>query len=407
MTIPFYKGFAHPGSYPSDGHAGLWYDKFVRGWHNANKESLSFASYESLDSSGKKTTISPASQWVGTLHHKNVGNSDLLHDYLIRMLDLLTATGGHYLVATTDWRFVTGMGKDHPVENGFAWHPTLGVPYLTGAAVKGMLRAWCEQWSSSFPGADKAKILRSWFGPSIEELTSRQNRFDPSAGGLIFFDALPIRPVRLQADVMTPHYKDWYEKGGEGPEEDGSNVPADWHSPVPVPFLTVAEGHSFLFAVAARPASSIDLSKVIAELYDALEWIGAGAKTAAGYGHMSEDREAKKKIEVAFARHREVMRREEEKSQRRRDMEKMTPLQRDVTQLLLNKADPSMKDYVLLLKKLEEEFWPDKDNQRAVALKIKEMMQDDDVWREESSAKRPDKDGVYQRTLRVLKYLRQ
>ena len=35
---------------------------------------------------------------------------------------------------------VTGMGNPHPLESGFTWHPTLGMPYLPGSAV-GLVRA--------------------------------------------------------------------------------------------------------------------------------------------------------------------------------------------------------------------------------------------------------------------------
>jgi CRISPR-associated protein Cmr6 len=38
------------------------------------------------------------------------------------------------------------------VENGFLWHPTLGVPYLPGAAVKGLVRAYVEHWDDRLDG---------------------------------------------------------------------------------------------------------------------------------------------------------------------------------------------------------------------------------------------------------------
>jgi hypothetical protein len=90
---------------------------------------------------------------------------------------------------------------------------------------------------------------------------------------------LPVAPVVLEVDVMTPHYAPWYQDGA---------VPGDWHSPTPIPFLTVAPGQTFLFAVLPRnPASAEDREhcKIAADLLGkALETLGAGAKTAAGYG---------------------------------------------------------------------------------------------------------------------------
>jgi hypothetical protein len=65
-------------------------------------------------------------------------------------------------------------------------------------------------------------------------------------------------------------------------------VPGDWHSPNPIPFLTVAPGQTFLFAVLPRNPSSaedrVDCEITADLLKRALERLGAGAKTAVGYG---------------------------------------------------------------------------------------------------------------------------
>jgi len=230
-------------------HAGLWYDRFFNGY-TINWEV----------EPGVKT------DWVKTAATK-VGADTMLKEYATRQSALMTSLQGEALQMVSEWNFVTGMGNNHPVENGFAWHSTLGVPYLTGAAVKGMLRAWCEVWT----GFSDDKISQ-WFGSSEK------------AGELIFFDALPTQPVTLTADIMTPHYGDWYAKGDQPQKDDGSNAPADWHDPVPIPFLAVAPNQSFQFAIARRPVSIIPIIDVVNELIDALENLGAGAKTAAGYG---------------------------------------------------------------------------------------------------------------------------
>jgi hypothetical protein len=96
------------------------------------------------------------------------------------------------------------------------------------------------------------------------------------AGSVIFLDALPVEPVALDADVMTPHYGPWYQKG---------DPPGDWHSPTPIPFLTVAPGQTFQFALLPRtPADKADCETTATLLKDALQTLGAGAKTAVGYG---------------------------------------------------------------------------------------------------------------------------
>ncbi len=274
--LPLHKE-AQGAQKAASSHAGLWYDRFFNQYDHDCK----------VGDDGKTS-------WIKKTVASSIGDDKKLKSFAKRQQALLEACGGQSLVMRADWHFVTGLGNNHPVENGFAWHHTLGVPYLTGAAVKGMVRAWCEVWVKGF---DEEKI-KQWFGDTEQ------------SGELIFFDAVPTVPVKLKADIMTPHYGDWYAKGDEPPKRDGSNVPADWHDPVPIPFLVVDKGASFQFAVAKRAGSKIDLSEVIGALSDALQWLGAGAKTAVGYGRFSEDQQAKTKREKQM---REKQRQKEEK----------------------------------------------------------------------------------------------
>ncbi|WP_347259233.1 type III-B CRISPR module RAMP protein Cmr6, partial [Methylocaldum sp.] len=133
--------------------------------------------------------------------------------------------------------------------------------------------------------------------------TKEKEEVAERSGWFSFFDAVPIGAVKLGADVMTPHCGDWYGEGDDiraiNDEPDPDVVPADWHSPVPVPFLVVKQA-SFLFGVAVReglPDRDLEdaksaLPQVMEILKDALQWAGAGAKTAVGYGRMEPDEEA-------------------------------------------------------------------------------------------------------------------
>jgi CRISPR-associated protein Cmr6 len=159
------------------------------------------------------------------------------------------------------------------VENGFAWHHTLGVPYLPGSSIKGMVRAWAKQWLDQ-KHEEAAKRI---FGESK----------DMGIGSVIFMDAVPIEPVKLEADVMTPHYGPYYQ------DNQNQVPPADWHNPVPIPFLTVAAHTPFLFGVLPRRIQdnqAIDDCETVKDWLDAaLVTIGAGAKTAVGYGRFRRD----------------------------------------------------------------------------------------------------------------------
>lgn len=273
MSLPLYQDHGTPSVLPKEGHIGLWWDKF-------------FHFYEidwKVDEEGK-------SRWLQTVSGKrNSGkNKKQLDLFIARQMELGHSLGAKQMVFETQWHFATGLGISHPVENGFSWHPTLGVPYLTGSAVKGLLRAWVEEWlfGDEQQELKKAKI-RSWFGGEENEQTQEEAK----AGDLIFFDALPIQPVEIGPDIMTPHLGKWYEQGASitNVDREPEKIPADWHSPIPIVFLVVKQA-KFLFQIAPRgntnPGEAVEAMN---QLQSALEWLGAGAKTAVGYGRMSEN----------------------------------------------------------------------------------------------------------------------
>ncbi len=214
--------------------------------------------------------------WIKTVTNEPVGDREQIQKYALRQVRMVRRLGGRFAVFKTESRFVTGLGRSHPVENGFAWHPTLGTPYLAGSSLKGLLHAWTRQ--------DPDLASRK---PT--QVFGEQNR----AGGICFFDAVPIKQVTLEADVMTPHYAGWT------PEEP----PGDWRSPIPIPFLVTQEKTPFLFGFA--PCRQMDdgyLDDVWAWLCAALEWAGGGAKTAVGYGRFGHDVEQTQKFKDEMER---------------------------------------------------------------------------------------------------------
>ena len=92
--------------------------------------------------------------------------------------------------------FLTGMGLSHPIENGFLWHHTLGVPYLPASSIKGMMRAWMRDWREE----DRDFVVR---------LFGSDDANAQSAGSIIVFDALPVVTPELALEVITPHDGGW------------------------------------------------------------------------------------------------------------------------------------------------------------------------------------------------------
>ena len=198
--------------------------------------------------------------WIKTVAGP-VGSKSHIDESATRQKQLADRCGGRAFILTTESRFVTGLGREHPIENGFAWHHTLGTPYLPGSSIKGLIRNWAEQWK----GQTKAEVNSILGGPG-------------SVGRVLVLDALPTQQPSLEADVMTPHYSVYYQNG---------DAPGDWLSPTPIPFLVVAAGTPFQFALVPNTLADQPHLKTVEQwLRDALSWLGAGAKTAVGYGRL-------------------------------------------------------------------------------------------------------------------------
>lgn len=254
MARPLYETETELAERPAQSNAGLWYDKFCDQWQEG---------WDGLGETGKKN-------WIHGVTKGPVGDIRIINEVVNRRLNLINKCGGTALYFKTDGPFVTGLGRNHPVENGFAWHQSLGTPYLPGSSVKGIVRSWAKVWEEE---ADE--VINRIFGPRGSD--------SPSVGSVIFLDAIPVDQVQLKPDVMTPHY---------GPYYQGNEPPADWHNPVPVPFLVVDSKQDFLFGLLPRRPTEgqdkEDCQKAVGWLKLALEYVGGGAKTAAGYGRFEQ-----------------------------------------------------------------------------------------------------------------------
>ncbi|MCU0836317.1 MAG: type III-B CRISPR module RAMP protein Cmr6 [Chromatiaceae bacterium] len=93
--------------------------------------------------------------WSADNNHKKAAIADCtgvpprvadLLDALRRRQDVLfdTYAEGLRISALSTAPFATGLGNEHPVENGFAFLTPYGLPYLAGSGVKGVLRRAAE-----------------------------------------------------------------------------------------------------------------------------------------------------------------------------------------------------------------------------------------------------------------------
>lgn len=317
------------------------------------------------------------------------GDAESIKSYATKQLNLIESIGGTAMIFSTQWHFVTGMGIDHPLENGMAWHHTLGTPYIAGSGVKGMFRAYLWEWSDVQKEQiqQMQQILR-WCGYTKEE-GKKYGLKGESTGTLIFFDAIPVEPVILAPDVMTPHMGDWYEKGGEE-QHNADNPPADWYNPVPVLFLAVKKA-SFLFGIAPRNEEvKADLKDAMEYLGEALKFVGAGAKTAAGYGRF--DKAENHKFLTQYQKDKEQANKIALEREKAKELEKLSPVDRIFAQI----GD----DIANLIKALEEDKFGD--DRKNAALKIKELMESKKDWDPNGD---PNKSKSAKRTKKVQKFL--
>lgn len=165
---------------------------------------------------------------------------------------------------TTLTRSAVGMGGMSPLENSITLHHIYGYPVLPGSTLKGVARAYAE----AQPYAER-QLIGKIFGSEDKNANE-----DSEKGKVFFWDAIPTGMPNFTADILTPHYSDYYSS---------ENVaPGDYMTPVPVAFMCMNKGAEFFFILTS---SDEELVKKAEEwLKGALTTIGIGAKTNLGYG---------------------------------------------------------------------------------------------------------------------------
>ncbi|WP_114649462.1 type III-B CRISPR module RAMP protein Cmr6 [Pseudothauera hydrothermalis] len=199
----------------------------------------------------------------------------------------------------------TGLGNEHPLENGFAFLNPHGLPYLAGSGVKGVIRRAAEELASGDWG-DTA----GWDQHAIDVLFGLETEpGDTNAirtrGALMFWD-LFFQPARdkvplLTVEIMTPHHSGYLQ---------GNGSPHANEQPNPIPFLAVAAGCECTLHVQCNPALIPAEAAALRERWRALlaaaielagEWLGFGAKSAVGYGRLAQDPARRRKLEQEAA----------------------------------------------------------------------------------------------------------
>ncbi|QSB16753.1 type III-B CRISPR module RAMP protein Cmr6 [Natronosporangium hydrolyticum] len=198
------------------------------------------------------------------------------------------------LNATPQWRMAVGIGNRlNPFEIGLSLHGTYGWPIIPGSTLKGLTCAWARE--CGIDRDDPPRFGRIFGLPRIKIRADSDvgaptaadapavppDRADgdetATSGDVVFFDALPVSgPVSVARDVVTPHQQPYYN----APQ---SHAPGEHHQPIPSPFLVV-DGGTFAIDLVG-PAE--DVSAAAEWCATAVDELGVGAKTSAGYGYLA------------------------------------------------------------------------------------------------------------------------
>ena len=177
--------------------------------------------------------------------------------------------------------------SDSLIQNaGICLDRNTGVPYLPGTAVKGVARHVAlsalrqGEWSieefmtvfgvSEADFGDKGELKA--YAKDVAEDRWRQR-------GLVdFLPANPVTEPRIEVDISTVHYPDYYQSGNEADLAKENLRPNS--------FPVVAAGVRYAFCIMAmdRRVTPEIFAKAKAALVEAMTVKGFGAKTGAGYG---------------------------------------------------------------------------------------------------------------------------
>ncbi|WP_172838418.1 type III-B CRISPR module RAMP protein Cmr6 [Thermocrinis minervae] len=202
------------------------------------------------------------------------------------------------------YRLAIGLGNPSFIENGFAFYPTYGIPYIPGSSLKGITRnlfilivsehlnrdAKSVEEDLMNEKFDNSKVPLYLFEDNFGEwelqetfnvLFGTKNR----EGKVIFFDAFPksLTLDDIEIDIMNPHYQPYYTNPKEKP-------PIDCYNPVPIHYMVLKEGVEFEFVLGVANDTDPRYLELAERLLKAvLKSFGVGAKRRKGYGWFIEE----------------------------------------------------------------------------------------------------------------------
>lgn len=227
-------------------NAGLWYDKYLA----------------SFDVEVKKQHLHHVAAMCKT--------TPAYEHYYARWSEMLDIVGATSVTLQTQSRLIVGIGEASVRDIGIMLHHTYAVPFIPGSSLKGLAAAY-------------ARSLPGWDATSESYVTLFGN--GDASGVVDFLDALWVpdeRVTPLSVDIVNVHYQSYYTNFSRG-TTDQDIQKLFMEAPVPNFFVCVKPKVDMLIAV---NGPEVWVRAALTLIVQALDAIGIGAKTRAGYGRM-------------------------------------------------------------------------------------------------------------------------
>ncbi len=374
---------------------------------------------------------------------------------------------GLELIARSVAPFTTGLGNEHPLENGFSFLNPYGLPYLPGSGVKGVVRraaeelthrdffendsGWTlpaiwhlfgfERWTEPSDKNDQTEWkewvdgfavgpeeVRAYLDAVLDDASTSGKKLRKSIldapdpwrallcerqlhvrGALEFWDVVPQvdRKKALGIEIMTPHHSHYYQARGHV----GSKSPHDSGQPNPISFLTVPPDAGFTFRVRcdrgrlryAPELATGDHWKALLRAAFDHAFEWLGFGAKTAVGYGAMRRDRQAEDQAARKRD-EAERTARETREREKRLAALSPVERTIEEILDSRRDKSAPEISAILKEVENGRWDGAEKVEA-ARWLKSRMQEAGRWKECSKKKNPDKDKNHQATLRVMSWL--
>ncbi|NLX24630.1 MAG: type III-B CRISPR module RAMP protein Cmr6 [Lentisphaerae bacterium] len=280
--------------------------------------------------------------------------------------------GGKSILLRLEGRLVIHLAGGILENAGMCIHPHFNCPFIPGSGVKCIARhaAWAK-WDETKSVEDALKVAWTFGCPTGDAMPKKEKdrtrkeeeyldnflekqrpewfgengKYKTFAGSVAFLPAFPVEgDFKAVADIITCHHPDYY--GGR------KEMATDDESPNPQFIPAIEEGSLFRFVVRplGRMAGEVPSSETVMKwaeqfLVEGMTLYGAGAKTAAGYGWFSEDKEAAAKQKA-----------EEEARAQKAEAERLAQEQAAAEAARLATLSPVDREKALVEKMTDEEF---------------------------------------------------